>query len=172
MPSSTPNYSTFSGDDFSGEISWRVDEATTHRYRYFGGINNQKHDAAEESEQRAIASKSNRIFPCSDPEVFPDGRVKYEEALALAHRFIAEGYLYPHDELTYMMNLGLCCKRCGDWLAAETHYLVWHVGRPPISHTAHTWHTHFLCTQSASAFACKLSASDTCSECSSASLSF
>jgi tetratricopeptide (TPR) repeat protein len=54
--------------------------------------------------------------------VFLPARKLYEEALAIAHKHIADGLIFPQDELTYRLNLGLCCKRCHDWLAAETHY--------------------------------------------------
>lgn len=96
-----------------------VDEPTTKRC--FAAIN-AKHDAAEESENAATAASAQTNNLERNPEIYREARELYEEALSIAHGFISEGLIYPLDELIYRLNLGLCCKRCQDWLAAETHY--------------------------------------------------
>lgn len=111
----TGAFSTHSGE------CYRVDKATA--YRCFDEINVPHDEAARlERECQRSAETGEGSSDGDDSERYGEARRLYERALDIAHRHIADGLLFPLDELTYRLNLGLCCKRCGDWLAAETHY--------------------------------------------------
>ena len=57
--------------------------------------------------------------------------------------------------MPYQMNLGLCCKRCGDWLAAEEHYnasltfCMQHAHAPELQSFIRTLRTNLLALQTA-----------------------